>query len=395
MTPPNKSIEQVSQCCGKEKVANYSDEGTGCYLCQGCLGEFIPQSKDPIQTGYLETQGGHCFKCHKDYAKEDHSHIIYCKERVEVNKDGGAVACGKLNGRGCEFQSKECKHGFIECELCDAFEELGIESKEEKKHIRKCDMKDFGFCTDFGKNCPDYVSSPTPSTSTEEKCGYGCNRAWNEEGNENGFENCPSSYHIKSGISSNQNVINNTDVSPYTEHTPDVYQTHTSDIGSTIECEKCHRTSVVVNLSDKCPFCSPSTGWEKNLREDWKMVEKEYPFIAVTQAPDWWITNIKKILSSQQNELKPELELRQCTQCFTMKNFGIHSTEKLCFRCIDRNDIKGEVENELRSKIEGMKKEEETFLSNEVIGRYTYSEIAQNKAYNQAVDDILALIKEK
>lgn len=37
---------ELSQCCGKEKVANYADEGTGCYLCQGCLGEFIPRSPD-------------------------------------------------------------------------------------------------------------------------------------------------------------------------------------------------------------------------------------------------------------------------------------------------------------------------------------------------------------
>lgn len=35
--------KEISICCGKEKVANYTDEGTGCYLCQGCLGEFIPQ----------------------------------------------------------------------------------------------------------------------------------------------------------------------------------------------------------------------------------------------------------------------------------------------------------------------------------------------------------------
>ncbi len=38
---------EISKCCGKPKVANYSDEGTGCYLCQGCLGEFIPQEAPP------------------------------------------------------------------------------------------------------------------------------------------------------------------------------------------------------------------------------------------------------------------------------------------------------------------------------------------------------------
>lgn len=32
----------LSQCCGKPKVENYSDEGTACYLCQSCLKEFIP-----------------------------------------------------------------------------------------------------------------------------------------------------------------------------------------------------------------------------------------------------------------------------------------------------------------------------------------------------------------
>lgn len=36
-------IKEISKCCGKPKVSNYTDEGTGCYLCQGCLGEFIPQ----------------------------------------------------------------------------------------------------------------------------------------------------------------------------------------------------------------------------------------------------------------------------------------------------------------------------------------------------------------
>lgn len=35
-------MKELSKCCNKPKVANYTDEGTGCYLCQGCLGEFIP-----------------------------------------------------------------------------------------------------------------------------------------------------------------------------------------------------------------------------------------------------------------------------------------------------------------------------------------------------------------
>ena len=30
-----------------------------------------------------------------------------------------------------------------------------------------------------------------------ELCGYGCGRKWNEEGDENGFDDCVSSYHIK------------------------------------------------------------------------------------------------------------------------------------------------------------------------------------------------------
>ena len=56
---------------------------------------------------YLQVMGGHCFKCHKDYPKEELNHTIFCKERVAVNKDGGAVACGKLNGKECEFSELE------------------------------------------------------------------------------------------------------------------------------------------------------------------------------------------------------------------------------------------------------------------------------------------------
>ncbi len=57
----------------------------------------------------MEVINFHCFKCHKDYPikNEQLNHMIYCKERVSLNKDGGAMACGKLSGGECEFKNKE------------------------------------------------------------------------------------------------------------------------------------------------------------------------------------------------------------------------------------------------------------------------------------------------
>lgn len=35
------------------------------------------------------------------------------------------------------------------------------------------------------------------TNENREKCGYGCGRFWNEEGDKNGFEDCVSAYHKK------------------------------------------------------------------------------------------------------------------------------------------------------------------------------------------------------
>lgn len=56
-----------------------------------------------------------------------------------------------------------------------------------------------------------------------------------------------------------------------------------------------------------------------------------------------------------------ELELRQCVNCRTMKNFNIHSKEKLCFRCLDRQEARREVEAELRKKIKEIGEKAQSF----------------------------------
>ena len=43
----------------------------------------------------------------------------------------------------------------------------------------------------------------------------------------------------------------------YCPHSPKEIK---EEAGSTMECSKCHRTSVVVNLNDKCPFCGKKAG---------------------------------------------------------------------------------------------------------------------------------------
>ncbi len=61
MNTPNEK----SKCCGKPKVSNYTDEGTGCYLCQGCLGEFIPQDTSEKKCRGYEDIDGVCRDCGK------------------------------------------------------------------------------------------------------------------------------------------------------------------------------------------------------------------------------------------------------------------------------------------------------------------------------------------
>lgn len=71
--------KELSKCCNKPKVSNYEDEGTGCYLCQGCLGEFIPREekeccssmaymklcKEDSCDGVEYEHNLHCGKCNK------------------------------------------------------------------------------------------------------------------------------------------------------------------------------------------------------------------------------------------------------------------------------------------------------------------------------------------
>jgi len=81
--------EEKSKCCGKEKVANYSDEGTGCYLCQGCLGEFIPTDEVKESVNFMQVGNGHCFICHKETAPNDihkqcfNKPITYCSNTCD------------------------------------------------------------------------------------------------------------------------------------------------------------------------------------------------------------------------------------------------------------------------------------------------------------------------
>lgn len=51
-------MKTLSKCCNKPKVVNYTDEGTGAYLCQGCLGEFIPTTpkEEEILQSWLKRQ---------------------------------------------------------------------------------------------------------------------------------------------------------------------------------------------------------------------------------------------------------------------------------------------------------------------------------------------------
>ncbi len=55
----------------------------------------------------MEIISQHCFKCHKDVSSKDVTHTLYCKERIGVNDDGGAVECGRLNNKECEFKDYE------------------------------------------------------------------------------------------------------------------------------------------------------------------------------------------------------------------------------------------------------------------------------------------------
>ncbi len=47
-------------------------------------------------------------------------------------------------------------------------------------------------------------------------------------------------------------------------------------------------------------------------------------------------------------------ELKLCPQCHTMKAFSTN----ICFRCLDRNEAREEVNKELVAKLEGMKEKE-------------------------------------
>lgn len=73
--------QELSKCCNKPKVANYSDEGTGCYLCQGCLGEFIPKKEECnfCRTSKCGNRNENCYcPCHSPVLEEEKSRCDVC-----------------------------------------------------------------------------------------------------------------------------------------------------------------------------------------------------------------------------------------------------------------------------------------------------------------------------
>lgn len=56
----------------------------------------------------LQIKSWHCYKCHQDFEDLEHD-TVNCIERVEKNRDGGAMSCGKLTEDKCEF-SKEKRY---------------------------------------------------------------------------------------------------------------------------------------------------------------------------------------------------------------------------------------------------------------------------------------------
>lgn len=136
--------KQKSKCCGKEKVANYSDEGTGCYLCQDCLGEFIPQE----EANYLSSDKNTCcgFCGLPEMNKVAHvCDINGIDKRIESMVE---EECKHHTISGCKKFGKVTDAGMIcNCPCSDCNEK--VEGWEEELLNKFADVHNFNSIKDF------------------------------------------------------------------------------------------------------------------------------------------------------------------------------------------------------------------------------------------------------
>lgn len=110
------------------------------------------------------------------------------KPSVEVSKC--CKKCGKEVMRLDGKHQIRCEDLF--CKFCHNPERQSIPLDRDE---REC-IQDY-------KEQMAIIEDLPPQTESEE-CGFGCGRKWDEEGDENGFSNCVSAYHLKGKIESEE-----------------------------------------------------------------------------------------------------------------------------------------------------------------------------------------------
>lgn len=100
-------MKELSQCCNKPKVANYSDEGTGAYLCQGCLGEFIPTTPIEEAIKRRESKMYHYYKSVFVDGFEGGYPAEYDDELLKIRREAIAEITKQIE----KFAHKEMKDG--------------------------------------------------------------------------------------------------------------------------------------------------------------------------------------------------------------------------------------------------------------------------------------------
>lgn len=180
---------ELSKCCSKPKVANYSDEGTGCYLCQGCLGEFIPidnLSQKDFQPNCKPILSQCCGKIARLSISTRHGRRLFCElcgspfipqlptsndisSRLEVSeKESELLICTNCKKETNYYYIKIFKSigdladSKLVCWNCGGKLEIQASIEKECEHYSDCAIHNEPAYPNGECNCGGYVS-PLPT----------------------------------------------------------------------------------------------------------------------------------------------------------------------------------------------------------------------------------------